>query len=361
MKYKYWWMCLQGLSNRTKRNLLERYKSAHAIYDLSEKCLRQDELLDARQADIFLRERKKADLNTAYQIFLQTGASFVTLEDTEYPYYLKEVFDAPYGMYVKGQIPQTKKIVAIVGARRCSAYGKKMAQELAYLLGKQGYVVISGMARGIDAYAHEGCLQAGQKTMAVFGCGVDVCYPTENRSLYGRIMENGCLLSEYAMGSQPIAKQFPPRNRLISGIAKYVVVVEAKEKSGSLITTDFALEQGKDIYVIPGRITDVMSAGCNRLIAQGAGIITSLSGFIEEIEESHFSDLTCGNAFEANEIILEKDELLVYSCFDFYPKSIETVLAESGLELLYLLSVIMRLCDKKMLQECFKNQYVRLR
>ena len=151
------------------------------------------------------------------------------------------------------------------------------------------------------------------------------------------------------------------RNRLISGIAKYVVVVEAKEKSGSLITTDFALEQGKDIYVIPGRITDVMSAGCNRLIAQGAGIITSLSGFIEEIEESHFSDLTCGNAFEANEIILEKDELLVYSCFDFYPKSIETVLAESGLELLYLLSVIMRLCDKKMLQECFKNQYVRLR
>ena len=361
MKYKYWWMCLQGLSNRTKRNLLEIYKSAHAIYDLSEKCLRQDGLLDARQADIFLRERKKADLDTAYQTFLQTGASFVTLEDTEYPYYLKEVFDAPYGMYVKGQIPQTKKIVAIVGARRCSAYGKKMAQELAYLLGKQGYVVISGMARGIDAYAHEGCLQAGQKTMAVFGCGVDVCYPTENRSLYGRIMENGCLLSEYAMGSQPIAKQFPPRNRLISGIAKYVVVVEAKEKSGSLITTDFALEQGKDIYVIPGRITDVMSAGCNRLIAQGAGIITSLSGFIEEIEESHFSDLTCGNAFEANEIILEKDELLVYSCFDFYPKSIETVLAESGLELLYLLSVIMRLCDKKMLQECFKNQYVRLR
>ncbi|RHQ02354.1 hypothetical protein DW996_01965 [Roseburia sp. AM51-8] len=155
MKYKYWWMCLQGLSNRTKRNLLERYKSAHAIYDLSEKCLRQDGLLDARQADIFLRERKKADLDTAYQTFLQTGASFVTLEDTEYPYYLKEVFDAPYGMYVKGQIPQTKKIVAIVGARRCSAYGKKMAQELAYLLGKQGYVVISGMARGIDAYAHE--------------------------------------------------------------------------------------------------------------------------------------------------------------------------------------------------------------
>ena len=108
MKYKYWWMCLQGLSNRTKRNLLERYKSAHAIYDLSEKCLRQDGLLDARQADIFLRERKKADLDTAYQTFLQTGASFVTLEDTEYPYYLKEVFDAPYGMYVKGQIPQTK-------------------------------------------------------------------------------------------------------------------------------------------------------------------------------------------------------------------------------------------------------------
>lgn len=222
MKYKYWWMCLQGLSNRTKRNLLERYKSAHAIYDLSEKCLRQDGLLDARQADIFLRERKKADLDTAYQTFLQTGASFVTLEDTEYPYYLKEVFDAPYGMYVKGQIPQTKKIVAIVGARRCSAYGKKMAQELAYLLGKQGYVVISGMARGIDAYAHEGCLQAGQKTMAVFGCGVDVCYPTENRSLYGRIMENGAFCRNMpwaAADRQAVPAAQPPDqwNRKICG------------------------------------------------------------------------------------------------------------------------------------------------
>ena len=249
----------------------------------------------------------------------------------------------------------------MVGARGCSAYGKKIAQELAYFLGKNGYVVISGMARGIDAYAHMGCLQARAKTIAVLGCGVDVCYPAEHQKLYEQIISEGCVLSEYAPGSKPIARQFPPRNRIISGIARYVVVVEAKERSGSLITTDFALEQGKDIYVVPGRMTDTLSTGCNRLIAQGAGIITSYEQFLQEIEETKLTDLTCGGAFASNEILLEKDELLVYSCFDFYPKSIEDVLQETGLELLYLLSVIMQLCDKGMLRECFKNQYIRMK
>ena len=128
-----------------------------------------------------------------------------------------------------------------------------------------------------------------------------------------------------------------------------------------MITTDFALEQGKDIYVVPGRMTDALSTGCNRLIAQGAGIITSYEQFLQEIEETQLTDLTCGGAFASNEILLEKDELLVYSCFDFYPKSIEDVLQETGLELLYLLSVIMQLCDKGMLRECFKNQYIRMK
>ena len=279
MKYKYWWMC------RTKLNLLERYKSAHAIYDLSEKCLRQDGLLDARQADIFLRERKKADLDTAYQTFLQTGASFVTLEDTEYPYYLKEVFDAPYGMYVKGQIPQTKKIVAIVGARRCSAYGKKMAQELAYLLGKQGYVVISGMARGIDGIAQRAACEAGGVSFAVLGCGVDVCYPSQNQPLYDKLLETGGILSAYTPGTAPNASLFPPRNRIVSGLADAVVVVEARQKSGTLITVDMALEQGREVYVVPGRLTDRLSDGCNRLLKQGAGILLSPEEFVRELSE----------------------------------------------------------------------------
>lgn len=361
MKYKYWWMQLQGLGNRTKRVMLEHYKSAQNIYGLSEKTLQEDGILDEKQRIRFLKAREQCNLDVLYRDFLETGQSFVTLEDAEYPYYLKEVFDAPYGMYVRGELPDTKKIIAMVGARGCSAYGKKIAQELAYFLGKHGYVVISGMARGIDAYAHMGCLQARAKTIAVLGCGVDVCYPAEHRKLYEQIISEGCVLSEYAPGSKPIARQFPPRNRIISGIARYVVVVEAKERSGSLITTDFALEQGKDIYVVPGRMTDTLSTGCNRLIAQGAGIITSYEQFLQEIEETQLTDLTCGGAFASNEILLEKDELLVYSCFDFYPKSIEDVLQETGLELLYLLSVIMQLCDKGMLRECFKNQYIRMK
>jgi DNA processing protein len=236
-----------------------------------------------------------------------------------------------------------------------------MAEALAKALGEQGFCVVSGMARGIDGYAHQGCLQTPSPTVAVLGCGVDICYPRENRGLYEKIRQQGCILSEYPNGSQPLAAQFPQRNRIISGMAELVIVVEAREKSGSLITADFALEQGKDIYAVPGRSNDTMSAGCNRLIAQGAGIITSVSDFISNLQDMAFTGLASQVAGQDENFFLEKEETLVYSCFDFYPKSIEAVLQETGMELLQLLSVIINLCDKGFLREYYKNQYVRIK
>ena len=360
MMYQYWFLRLAGVGNAKKRSLIEAFGSSEAVYKATRGDLRSYGLLEEGQIQRILEQGKAWDLEGEYRKFCMTGQSLVTLEQKEYPSMLAKVFDAPYGLHFLGELPpENANMVAIVGSRNCSAYGQKMAQDLAKELGRRGYWVISVMARGIDAYAHQGCLDGGGKTVAVLGSGADVCYPRSNQVLYGRIQERGCVLSEYAAGTPPLARQFPARNRIISGMARWVVVVEAREKSGSLITIDYALEQGKDVYAVPGRMTDPLSRGCNGLIAQGAGIITSVEQFISNIEEIEFLGISSHLSCQEEIFLLEKEELLVYSCFDFYPKNIDTVLVESGLELLTLLSIIMNLCDKGYLKEIFKNEYIK--
>lgn len=360
MRYRYWLMHLEGVGNRGKRMLIDSFDSACTIYEAAISGASCPEEVQEKTWDEVKKQCDAARMAEDYERFLSTGLAIVTLEDEEYPKYLRDVYDAPYGLYVRGNLPRAiDKSVAIVGARRCSAYGKKMAEDLATCLGEAGYTIVSGMARGVDSYAHLGCLRTTSPTIAVLGCGVDVCYPPENQRLYQEIMRHGAILSEYEPGSQPIAQQFPARNRIISGIAHYVIVVEAKHKSGSLITADFALEQGRDVYAVPGRTTDAMSRGCNQLIAQGAGIITSPEDFLAQIEESNFTELSVGRSSSPEELLLAKEEHLVYSSFDFYPKSIDAVQTETGIALLSLLSIIMNLCDRGLLRECFKNQYIR--
>lgn len=193
--------------------------------------------------------------------------------DALYPEKLRQIRNAPKRLYVRGMLPQKEEpCVAIIGARRCSDYGKKMAQIFAAELAGAGIQIISGMALGVDGIAQTAALAAGGRSYAVLGCGTDVCYPNENRELYKRLLLTGGILSEYAQGTPPLAVHFPARNRIISALADLIIVVEAKEKSGTLITVDFALEQGKEVYALPGRTTDELSRGCNRLLSQGAGI-----------------------------------------------------------------------------------------
>ncbi|MDD6195219.1 MAG: DNA-processing protein DprA [Lachnospiraceae bacterium] len=360
MMYQYWFLHLRGISNAKKHRLIQAFQTAKRIYDAYPGELRDYGLLEEAQIQNIQKHKQEWDLQGEYRKFCATGQSFVTLEMQEYPKLLTRVYDAPYGLYFQGVLPgPDEKMVAIVGARNCSAYGKKMAEDLSKELGRRGYWVVSGMARGIDACAHAGCMEGGGSTVAVLGSGVDVCYPKSNQELYHSIKKHGCVISEYPPGAQPLAKQFPARNRIISGMAQQVIVVEAREKSGSLITIDYALEQGKDVYAVPGRMTDPLSRGCNNLIGQGAGIITSVEQFISNIEEIGFMGLGTEISCKEQYFSLEKEELLVYSCFDFYPKSIELVLAETGLDLLLLLSVIMDLCDKGYLKEIFKNEYIK--
>lgn len=209
---------------------------------------------------------------------------YYTRMDPQYPQRMREMENMPGGIYTLGRLPdEKKKSAAIVGARLCTGYGYEQAYRFAYELARAGVEIISGMAQGIDSCAHEGALDAGGSTIAVLGCGVDICYPASSRRTYERLQKNGGILSEYPCGVPPLAFRFPERNRIISALADVVLVVEAKKRSGSLITADLALDQGKSVMAVPGRITDRLSEGCNWLISQGAGIARAPSDVLAEL------------------------------------------------------------------------------
>lgn len=202
--------------------------------------------------------------------------------DGAYPALLREIYDPPQTLFCRGSLDCLKQpAVAMVGARHASAYGKSAAEDIALGLAERGFVVVSGAARGIDTASHKGALKAGA-TVAVLGCGVDVVYPRENARLLAQIAEKGAVISEYAPGTAPFAAFFPARNRIISGVARGTIVVEAAEKSGSLITAEFALSEGRDVFAVPGSIYSAMSCGCHRLIQQGARLVVSAADVAAE-------------------------------------------------------------------------------
>lgn len=213
-----------------------------------------------------------------------SGCRFLTRGDAEFPEAFRPLHDCPIGLFVRGRLPDpAMPAVAIVGARRCTPYGRNAAERFGRELAERGVAVISGMAEGIDAAGQWGALRAGGLSVAVLGSGIDVCYPRGNRGLYERLAEEGGILSEYGPGEAGLPFHFPVRNRLISALAQVVLVMEARERSGSLITVDRALEQGRDVLALPGRVGDPLSAGCNHLIRQGAGILTCVEDICEAL------------------------------------------------------------------------------
>lgn len=240
---------------------------------------------------------KKADDRKEWQAFLnarrqeperieeeleRAGIGFISAMEEGFPEKLRQIPDPPFGIYYKGSLPSEEEpAAAIIGARLASSYGREQARRFGRRMGARGIAVISGMARGIDGIAQKAALDADGKSYAVLGCGVDICYPEENQELYERLQQQGGVLSEYPPGMQPIAKLFPPRNRIISGLSDLVLVIEARKRSGTLITVDMALEQGREVYALPGRVSDALSDGCNRLIRQGAGPATCPEDILE--------------------------------------------------------------------------------
>ncbi|MEP7198348.1 MAG: DNA-processing protein DprA, partial [Chloroflexota bacterium] len=240
--------------------------------------------LDKRAIKNLLDARASVDLDRELAQLPKCGARLLTWDDDEYPLHLKEIEDPPPALYVRGALkPADEFAVAIVGTRTATAYGKEVARQLATDLARNQVTIVSGLARGIDLIAHEAALDAGGRTIAVLGCGVDIIYPPEARRLSERVIQHGALLSDYPLGTRAESKNFPPRNRIISGMSLGTIVVEADLESGALITASFALEQGRDVFAVPGNIYSKTSHGANRLIQQGAKLVTRVEDVLEEL------------------------------------------------------------------------------
>ncbi|WP_051538197.1 DNA-processing protein DprA [Butyrivibrio proteoclasticus] len=290
-QYAHWLLNVEGVGNRSAEKLLGSGLSCEEIFMLSDKDIRN--LLPPKAAGNLIKSRYSWDFEAEKRKLEENNIRFIPRISEEYPEKLKAIPDSPFAIYVKGRLPDpTKPSVAIIGARMCSDYGRYVAREFGRGLALAGVQVISGMARGVDGISQKAAIEAGGSTFGILGCGVNICYPEENKDVYKTICDNGGLISEHAPDTMPKANFFPMRNRIISALADIVLVVEARQKSGTQITVDQALEQGKEILAVPGRVTDRLSDGCNFLISQGAGVaitcqdvLDRLWGRKEELEE----------------------------------------------------------------------------
>lgn len=240
--------------------------------------------LDERVLRNLQAARKTVIPEQEWERVCKAGVTIITIDDSGYPRMLRQLHDPPPVLYVRGSIETADDwSIGIVGTRQATVYGREVAEMLGRELAQHHLTVVSGMARGVDAYAHLAAIAAGGRTLAVLGCGVDVIYPTEHRKLAQQIIEHGALISDYPLGTRPDAMNFPPRNRIISGLSLGVVVVEADDKSGALITTEFAADQNREVFAVPGNIFNRASRGANKLIQQGAKMVLDVDSILEEL------------------------------------------------------------------------------
>jgi DNA processing protein len=272
---------VKGIGSARMRALLEAFGTAQAAWEAAPAEL-EAVGLSARLVEAVRQTRNSGALERTWEVIEKQGLTVLTWEDEAYPRRLKEIDQPPPVLYLRGEVADEDQwSVAIVGTRRATAYGRQAAEELAAGLARRGITVVSGLARGIDAIAHQAALKADGRSLAVLGCGVDQVYPPEHRRLAEQLCQQGGLVSDYPPGTPPEAANFPPRNRIISGLSMAVVVIEAGESSGALITASFASEHGRLVFALPGSIYAPQSKGTNRLIREGAHIYLDLPGMLE--------------------------------------------------------------------------------
>ncbi len=328
----YWWFALKSVplvGNVTFRRLLERF-------DTPERALKaaESELAGVRgMNDAVVASIKEHDYRAfaerECEAVAKAGIKVVNFLADAYPKVLLEIPDPPPFLYLKGELAGEAPAVAIVGSRRASSYGMMTTARLAAELAGQGVTVVSGMARGIDTAAHRGALKSEGRSIGVLGCGIDVVYPPENRSLFAEMAAHGALISEFPMGTLPLAENFPRRNRIISGISRGVLVVEAMENSGSLITAHYALEQGREVFAVPGNINYSYSRGANRLIKQGAKLVERVEDILEEIPQ--WRKVSDAGGKDAPGFSLTPQEAAVYTILAGGPLHIDDIIVKSAL------------------------------
>lgn len=361
------------------QNLLKAFASPREVFSANPLALRVVPGIGAKTADhirsfadwgMVEKEMKKAG---------DLGVAFVTSDDPLYPANLLNVYDRPPYLYVKGSLAPEEICVAVVGSRLASVYGKFTTEKFSRELALKGITVVSGLARGIDAAAHRGALAGKGRTIAVLGCGLDIVYPPENEALAAAIAASGALVTEYPFGTPPNAPNFPSRNRIISGISFGVVVMEAGEKSGSLITARIAAEQGRSVFAVPGEIGAAGSKGTHHLIKQGAVLIENVEDILEEIlpqaglsssgsieplvsSGSDASESRAGAAAQSAQVEIPgvgNRENRMLSLLSFRPMDIDTLIRSSGLAPQDVLNTLLTLELKGLIRQIPGKQFLR--
>ncbi len=342
---------ISGIGSTKIEAMVNYFGSAQQAWQAHKGDLFLCKILDNKTCNNLLVHREQLDVEQLKTDWDQQQIHLCTKLDRQYPALLKYIYQAPYLLYYRGHLPNHDELLAMVGARNASAYGKNAAHMLAAGLAQAGYWVVSGAARGIDTASHRGALTRGA-TIAVLGCGVDVCYPPENRRLLQDISEQGAIVSEYMPGTQPYPGFFPARNRLISGMARGVVVVEAADRSGSLITADRALEEGRDVYAVPGSIFSKTSVGTHRLIQQGAKLVQGLADILQEY------DFRSNNLGQPEQ--LDADEQQIYDLLSYEtPVLIEELAVKTRLTLSSITYIILQLELRGLVAQNNNQSYVR--
>lgn len=284
IKYWIWFSRIKMLGSIKKQRLLEKYKTPYNIWNLTKEELMNVEGIGEQIAQQILNEGYRTGLERYERYMNNNNIELIHIYDEYYPKKLQQIYDKPIVLFVKGDKKLLNEFsLAIVGCRENSKYGEIATKKISYDIAKNGIITVSGLARGIDSIAHKSTLQVKGKTIAVVGNGLDMVYPEENTMLANEIIkQGGAIVSEYIIGTKPEKMNFPARNRIISGLSNGVVVIEAKKRSGTMITVDFALEHGKEVFAVPGNINSKNSEGTNELIKQGAKMLTKIEDILEE-------------------------------------------------------------------------------
>ncbi|MCO5191974.1 MAG: DNA-processing protein DprA [Anaerolineae bacterium] len=357
---KYWlgFNLVSGIGPAKMQALLDRFDDLEQAWNANVGALYALGI-DKRTLENLVAAREALDLDAELARIERAGLRLLTWQSADYPRYLREVPMAPPVLYMRGELLSADEwAIAVVGTRRLTAYGRQVARELTLGLARSGITVISGLARGIDSLAHKTAIEAGGRTIAVLGSGLNQIYPPENRRLAEQIVAgHGALISEYALDTPPDARNFPPRNRIISGLSLGTIVVEAGERSGALITASFALEQNREVFAVPGPVTSKASKGTNRLIQEGAKLVTSIEDVLEEL------NLTQATQQQAVQLFMPEsaEEALLLRHLVDEPTHVDELSRQSGLPTALVSSTLTLMEMKGMVQQVGGMKYVMCR
>ncbi len=331
-----YWLALKmipNLGNITYKHLLNKFNDPTEVFTAKLNDLIEVEGIRTETAKRIVSRAWEGDPEKELMGLKKSGARLITIFDPFYPEDLKEIHDPPPLLYIKGNdIPQNRTMVSVVGSRNPSHYGLKVTEEICQGLARRKIVVVSGMARGIDSAAHWGSLREKGFTIAVLGSGIDIIYPESNLKLFNHIVEKGSVVTEFPLGTPPEAKNFPIRNRIISGLSKGVVVIEASKRSGSLITASLALEQGREVFAVPGSIESFKSTGTHFLIKQGAKLVENADDILQELGLNYPYFKERGNNKKLALTPMEEDEKMIYDILGNYPIHIDQIAKDSKMD-----------------------------